>query len=149
MSETSLPSPDLATRLEKLARSIHALGYAADLFPAQWSALRYFARVAPAERTASALARYQGMATGPVTRTVRTLVGKGLLAKGGPLGRGRSERVDVTAAGRALLAADPLAAVVEALDHLGEAERTCFGAALDGVLHRLETGAVAAGEDGS
>jgi DNA-binding MarR family transcriptional regulator len=128
----------IATRLEQTGRLLHGLGYNADLFPAQWSALRYFARSEPHLRTASALARYQGLATGPVTRTVRTLIGKGLLAKGGSLGRGRSERIDVTAAGEALLRTDPMDGVRAAIDGLEEGERRTLALALDQVLRALQ-----------
>ncbi len=116
------------------------MGYASDLFPAQWSALRYFGRAEAQHRTASALARYQGLATGPVTRTVRTLIAKGLLAKGGSLGRGRSERVDLTEAGRALLADDPLEAVSEALGTLTETDKRAVATALEAVLRQLQSG---------
>lgn len=138
MAETALSAQQISTLLEQVGRALHASGYASDLFPAQWSALRYFARADDPLRTASALARYQGLATGPVTRTVRTLVAKGLLAKAGPIGRGRSERIDLTAAGRALLAVDPLARVTAAVEDLADADRRALARALDGVLRHLQ-----------
>jgi DNA-binding MarR family transcriptional regulator len=138
MSEKSLPAHALATLLEQTGRVLHGLGYAADLFPAQWSALRYFGRAEPQHRTASALARYQGLATGPVTRTVRTLIGKGLLVKAGSLGRGRSERIDLTPAGAALLATDPLSTVTAALEELSDSDRRGLAASLEVVLRHLQ-----------
>ncbi len=146
MADKAIPAHALSTLLEQVARALHAMGFASDLFPAQWSALRYFERAEDMHRTASALARYQGLATGPVTRTVRTLVAKGLLAKGGPLGRGRSERVDLTDAGRALLAHDPLKAVTAALDGIAEPDKRAVALALEAVLRQLQ---VERGESGS
>ena len=52
----------LAESLELVARMLHSRGYAEDLFPAQWMALRYFARTPAERRTASDLARFQGLA---------------------------------------------------------------------------------------
>lgn len=151
MADMALSAHQVSTLLDQVGRALHASGYAADLFPAQWSALRYFARADEPLRTASALARYQGLATGPVTRTVRTLVAKGLLAKAGPMGRGRSERIALTEAGRALLAVDPLARVTAAVEDLAEADRRTLARALDRVLRHLQApdGATAAAPEGA
>ena len=46
----------LAELLELVARMLHSRGYAEDLFPAQWVALRYFAKAPAPRRTASDLA---------------------------------------------------------------------------------------------
>jgi DNA-binding MarR family transcriptional regulator len=88
----------------------------AGCFRLQWSALRYFRDAVPPHNTAVGLARFQGLAFGPVSRTVRTLIEKGLLQKAGSAGRGRSESVEVTKMGRALLAADPLLVVAHAVE---------------------------------
>src|SRR5690349_24584482 len=89
-----------AELLELVARMLHSRGYAEDLFPAQWVALRYFAKAPAPRRTASDLARFQGLANGPVSRTVRTLIQKGLLAKAAVQPRGRAELLDLTETGR-------------------------------------------------
>ena len=65
--------------LELAGRSMHSIGYTEGLYPAQWTALRFFAKAPDGSRTASALARFQGFANGPVSRTVRTLISKSLL----------------------------------------------------------------------
>ena len=36
-----IPTTDLASQLEQIARRLHSQGYASKLFPAQWAALRY------------------------------------------------------------------------------------------------------------
>src|SRR5829696_8192825 len=104
---TEISASTLAERLELVARMLHSRGYAQDLFPAQWMALRYFARAPEQRRTASDLARFQGLANGPVSRTVRTLIGKGLLTKAEIQPRGRAEALGLTDAGRKMLDSDP------------------------------------------
>lgn len=130
----------LAELLELVARMLHSRGYREELFPAQWMALRYFARAAPERRTASELARFQGLANGPVSRTVRTLIGKGLLAKAAVQPRGRAELLELTAAGRWVLESDPTLELEAALAGLDEADREAAGRALELVLRGISDG---------
>ena len=124
----------LAQGFELATRLAHARAHAEGLYPAQWAALRYF-KTAPRERsTAMALARYQGLAFGPVSRTVRTLITRGYLQKCGSAGRGRSEALELTEQGESLLARDPLAPIVPALAALTGPERAALGSALASVL---------------
>jgi DNA-binding MarR family transcriptional regulator len=127
----------LARLLEQVSRGIHSMGFKADLYPAQWAALRYFAAAMPDHATSGALARYQGLASGPVSRTVRTLIVKGYLRKAGSAGRGRAEKVLLTQKGRNLLAKDPIALIRGSLNELSDAERTAFAVALELVLRAL------------
>lgn len=131
------PAAALAELLELTARKLHSRGYAEDLFPAQWTALRYFARARPEMRTASELARFQGMANGPVSRTVRTLVQKGLLAKAALQPKGRAEQLEVTDRGSAVLARDPTLALQVVLADLPPAQQEALALALENVLRRL------------
>lgn len=133
----SQSTSSLAERLELTARILHSRGYAADLFPAQWVALRYLSRAPAGQRTASALARFQGLANGPVSRTVRTLVHKGLLAKAEDQPRGRAELLELTESGRSLLEQDPTQAVEAAIGELAPAERECLARSLDLIVRRL------------
>lgn len=133
----SLSTTALAELLELTARMLHSRGYAADLFPAQWAALRYFSRAPIAQRTASELARFQGLANGPVSRTVRTLVQKGLLTKAAEQPRGRAELLELTSAGRTMLEQDPTRAVEAVIGELEPAERECFARSLDLIVRRL------------
>lgn len=127
----------LASLIALVARMLHSRGYAEDMFPAQWAALRYFARADSDKRTASDLARFQGLANGPVSRTVRTLVLKGLLAKTEQQPKGRSEWLEVTDAGMALLADDPMKALEIALADLDEADRQAAARVLDTVIRAM------------
>ncbi|MBM6583132.1 MarR family transcriptional regulator [Microvirga sp. BT689] len=130
----------LARLLDQTSRALHSLGFAADLFPAQWTALRYFASAEPAQRTASALARFQGIAVGPVTRTVRTLMAKGYVTNVEGRARGRTRQVELTEAGRALLAEDPLHLITRAIDELDGEQRLALASALEHIVHRLQAG---------
>ena len=137
---SSLSTSALAELLELTARMLHSRGHAADLFPAEWAALRYFSRMPANLRTASELARFQGLANGPVSRTVRTLVQKGLLAKAAEQPRGRAELLELTGSGRALLERDPTLAVEAAIAELGTSEQQCFARSLDLIVSRLSGG---------
>ena len=124
----------LAELLELVARMLHSRGYAEDLFPAQWVALRYFAKAQAPRRTASDLARFQGLANGPVSRTVRTLIQKGLLAKAAVQPRGRAELLDLTETGRKVLESDPTLEVERLLAELDEYDQEAMGRVLEFIL---------------
>ena len=130
----------LAESLELVARMLHSRGYAADLFPAQWTALRYFAKSPPEKSTASDLARFQRLANGPVSRTVRTLIQKGLLAKAEIQPRGRSEVLELTEAGRKVLESDPSIELEAVLSQLSPADQDAMARCLDSLLGRLPCG---------
>lgn len=137
MPSVPVSAAALAELLELVARKIHSMGHADDLFPAQWMALRYFARAQLNMRTASELARFQGMAIGPVSRTVRKLVEKGLLRKSDEQPRGRAEWLEVTALGWKLLEIDPLQALEETLTTLPEGSRLALAVALEAIVRQL------------
>lgn len=127
----------MAELLELTARMLHSRGYAADLFPAQWAALRYFSRAPMSQRTASELARFQSLANGPVSRTVRTLVQKRLLTKAAEQPKGRAELMELTCAGWAMLEQDPTLAVEAVISELGPNEQECFARSLELIIRRL------------
>jgi DNA-binding MarR family transcriptional regulator len=124
----------LARLLDQAARGLHSMGHDAEMFPAQWAALRYFASADPARCTAMELARFQGLAFGPVSRTVRTLITKGYLRKAGSAGRGRAELIELTTGGKRLLARDPLEIVRAAMEELSEPEKEALASALERTL---------------
>ena len=135
-----MPKPSttaLADMLELLARILHARGFHHGMFPAQWMALRYFARARRELCTASELARFQGMANGPVSRTVRTLLQKGLLVKAKDKPRGKAEILELTSAGRALLKLDPVHEIELILASLTEEAQSAFNSVLDLLINKL------------
>jgi len=133
----SLSTSALAELLEVTARMLHSRGYAADMFPAQWAALRYFSRAPEHLRTASALARFQGLGNGPVSRTVRTLVAKGFLRQAAAQPRGRAKLLELTPTGLQMLERDPTQAVEAAINELGPDQQDCFARALELIVRRL------------
>ena len=70
--QVQISSVGIAALIERASRLIHSIGYAEGLYPAQWTALRFFSEAPPSARTTAGLARFQGMSLGPVARTVRT-----------------------------------------------------------------------------
>ena len=123
LAQNSLSASALAERLALLGRSLHSIGYAEGLYPAQWAALRYFAAAADDARTASCLARFQGLANGPVSRTVRTLLQKKLLCKCSKQPVGRAEYLEVSEQGKALLQSDPVRRIAASLEDLDQPDR--------------------------
>jgi DNA-binding MarR family transcriptional regulator len=124
----------LVELLELAGRSMHSIGYADGLYPAQWTALRYFSKASDGTRTASALARFQGFANGPVSRTVRTLISKGLLRKAESQPAGRAEHLEITDNARTLLDHDPARAIADTIAQLSEEERAALDHALRAVI---------------
>lgn len=139
MAAKPISATALADLLELVSRMLHSRGYAADMFPAQWVALRYFARAQQDLRTASGLARFQGLANGPVSRTVRTLLQKGLLAKADEQPKGRAEVLQLTETGRQLLLQDPALELARVLAELDPDEQAAVALALEKVLRGLSS----------
>ena len=110
------------------------MGYSEGLYPAQWTALRYLAKAPEGTRTASSLARVQGLASGPVSRTVRTLIQKDLVRKADHQPLGRAEHLELTAKGADLLDRDPLHCFSANLEMLEKDERVALAAALEAVI---------------
>ncbi len=130
----------LAALVERASRLVHSIGYAEGLYPAQWMALRYFTEAPPSARTAASLARYQGMSLGPVARTIRSLVDRGLLARAAnPMSR-RADLIAVTATGLTVLKLDPRAAIAAVVETLPDEQREVLAVAMEIVLTGLLTG---------
>ncbi|MDQ2105488.1 MarR family winged helix-turn-helix transcriptional regulator [Azospirillum isscasi] len=127
----------LATVVENTSRLLHASGHAEGLYPAQWVALRYFAEVSEAQRTASALARYQDLAIASVARTVVTLVDKGLLTKRPNPRDARADLLELTEKGRELLKSDPRLALERALAEIPEEDIEAYARTATKLLQRL------------
>ncbi|MEI6557911.1 MAG: MarR family transcriptional regulator [Rhodospirillaceae bacterium] len=135
--QVQISSVGVAALIERASRLIHSIGYAEGLYPAQWTALRFFSEAPPSARTTAGLARFQGMSLGPVARTVRTLVEKGLLARAANPSSRRADLIAVTAGGQALLRRDPRAAVAAAVETLPIEQREVLATAMEILLHGL------------
>lgn len=128
----------LARLFELAARSLHSASFAEDLFPAQWTTLRYMASAPESKRTAADLARFQQIAVGPVTRTIRTLIAKGLLEKIGQGPHHRSELLALTPAGQAILDKDPLHGIKALFLTLDPNEQEIVGETLGRLIGTLQ-----------
>ena len=113
------PSPttdeDCADLIVHLARLAHSGPGAAQLSAAQWTALRYFARANRFSRTPSAFSEFHATTRGTASQTVKSLVSMGFLERRSNEADGRSALIEVTDAGHAMLAQDPLADLRRAL----------------------------------
>jgi DNA-binding MarR family transcriptional regulator len=98
---------DVAALLEQAARLLHGVCHHDGLVPAQWMALRYFARARGRERTVAGLMRYQNLDRSPVARTVRLLVERGLLVRSPNPHDRRADIIELSPRGRTTLESDP------------------------------------------
>ncbi|GGE40559.1 transcriptional regulator [Marinicauda pacifica] len=94
--------------LERLSRVIHNDAHASGLKPTQWEALRFLARANRVSRSPGALTGFLGVTKGTVSQTLQALERKGLIEKTTADGDRRGVKLDLTPAGRTLLADDPL-----------------------------------------
>ncbi len=110
---------NLLHRIGQLVRSDEQDG---DLYPAQWSALRYLARANRFSRNPMALTRYLGTTRGTTSQTLIALERKGYIRRlPSPLDK-RSVTLELTEAGAAKLNADPIAQVADAVEQALGAE---------------------------
>ncbi len=132
-------SPESMTALlEQASRLMHGARFASGLTPAQWTALRYFAEAPPFQKTMASLARFQGLTLAPVTRTVRTLMDKGLVDRHPNPRSKRADLIIVNKAGRQMLNQNPRAQIAEVLAKIPVEDRVVFvrslRTTLDGLL---------------
>jgi len=120
--------------IEHLSRQIQGASYAHDLKPAQWSALRYYARAHKTARTIRAFAAVHASSHSAASQIVTGLKRKRLLMSYKSKHDAREQVVEVTPAGAKLLRHDPLKPVSAALKSLSEPERRALQKALDRLL---------------
>lgn len=121
----------------QVGRAVYGESSAAGLTPAQWMALRFFARANRFSRTISAFADFHATTRGTASQTVKSLVARGFLTRTRSARDGRSATFDLTARGRRTLAADPFEAVVRAALQLSPAQRDRTASGLRGILREL------------
>jgi len=111
------------------------------LSPAQWMALRFFARANRFSRTPSAFAEFQATTRGTASQAIKALEAGGYLVRQRSKADGRSISLRLTAKGNKALAHDPFEVLVRAVDSLDAKERTVMHLA----LHQVLTTVVASG----
>ena len=122
---------DVGELIDRAGRLARTLQYVDGLNPAQWEALRYLARANRYSRNPSALADFLGVTKGTVSQTLIALEGKVFLRRVRGISDRRAVRLELTPAGEALLAHDPLLRIDEAVARLSPGARASLVEGLD------------------
>ena len=91
---------ETAELLLQVGRLVQAEGYDGELSPAQWMALRFFARANPFSRTPSAFAEFQATTRGTATQAIKALEAGGYLVRQPFKTDGRSVSLRLTSKGK-------------------------------------------------
>ena len=118
----------------QVGRLVQAEGYDGELSPAQWMALRFFARANSFSRTPSAFAEFQATTRGTATQVIKALEAGGYLVRQPSKADRRSVSLRLTSMGKKALARDPFEVLVRAVDSLDAEEQTAMHDALHHVL---------------
>ena len=130
---------ETAELLVQVGRLVQAEGYDGELSPAQWMALRFFARANQFSRNPSAFAEFQATTRGTATQTIKLLEAGGYLVREPSKADRRSIRLRLTGKGKKALARDPFEVLVCAVDLLDAKERTAMRCALHQVVSTVAT----------
>jgi len=125
---------ETAELLLLVGRLVQAEGYDGELSPAQWMALRFFARANSFSRTPSAFAEFQATTRGTASQAIKALEAGGYLVRQRSEADGRSVTLRLTNKGKKALARDPFEVLVRAVDSLDAKEQTAMHHALHQVL---------------
>lgn len=131
------PVRQLTDLVEQVNRIVYGLGFTSGLNPAQWAALRYFARSDEGLRTVGALAHHQCVTAPTASETVSALVRKGFVTRQPSATDKRSHILALTAEGEHLLGSDPLLEVASVINQLSENQRAGLSEALDVIARQL------------
>jgi DNA-binding MarR family transcriptional regulator len=117
-----------------MGRLVQAEGYRGELSPAQWMALRFFARANQFSRNPSAFAEFQATTRGTASQVIKALEAGGYLIRQRSKVDGRSVGLRLTGKGKEAIARDPFEALVRAVDSLDPEEQAAMRVALRRVL---------------
>ena len=132
---------ETAELLLQVGRLVQAEGYDGELSPAQWMALRFFARANPFSRTPSAFAEFQATTRGTATQAIKALEAGGYLVRQPFRTDGRSVSLRLTSRGKKALARDPFEVLVRAVGSLNAQVQS----AMHDALHQVLTTVAASG----
>jgi DNA-binding MarR family transcriptional regulator len=121
---------ETAELLLLVGRLVQADGYDGELSPAQWMALRFFARANSFSRTPSAFAEFQATTRGTASQAIKALEAGGYLVRQRSQVDGRSVTLRLTDKGHEVVARDPFEVLVRAVDSLNAQEQTAMRDAL-------------------
>jgi DNA-binding MarR family transcriptional regulator len=117
-----------------VGRLVQADGYDGELSPAQWMALRFFARANLFSRTPSAFAKFQATTRGTASQAIKALEAGGYLVRQRSRADGRSVTLRLTDKGHEVVARDPFEVLVRAVASLDAQRQTAMRDALHHVL---------------
>lgn len=127
----------VARLLEQTARAVYDARGPKAIHAGQWAVLRYLARAGRQARTVGGVATYLGVTHAPASRAVSSLARKDLVTvKADPEDR-RVRRIDLTAAGRALLEHDPVHRLTAAIEGLSSDKQRELAVTLETLYARL------------
>ena len=135
-----MPPRKTAELLLQVGRLVQAEGYDGELSPAQWMALRYFARANPFSRNPSAFAEFQATTRGTASQAIKALETSGYLVRQRSKADRRSVSLRLTTKGKRALARDPFEVLVHAVDSLDAKKQTAMHHALHQVLTTVAAG---------
>ncbi len=133
----TLPQMDasaVARLLEQTARAIYASRGPRAIHAGQWAVLRYLARASKQERTVGGVATYLGVTHAPASRAVASLARKTYVTLKADTEDRRVRRIELTPAGKALLAHDPVDRLTTAIEGMSDSKQKDLAAMLE-VLH--------------
>ena len=128
---------ETAELLLLVGRLVQADGYEGKLSPAQWMALRFFARANSFSRTPSAFAEFQATTRGTASQAIKALEAGGYLVRQRSKADGQRVALHLTDKGHEVVARDPFKALVRAVSSLDPQEQTAMHDALHRVLATL------------
>ncbi len=137
MNDDVATSDQIAELLVHLGRCARGEDAGSCLTAAQWTCLRFFARATRNSCTPSAFARFQATTRGTASQIIKTLEGKGLIARTRSETDKRSVLFTVTEAGREVLSDDPLRDLIRAINGLDPVIRESVVTALSQVSDSL------------
>jgi DNA-binding MarR family transcriptional regulator len=134
LDEAIMSARETAELLLLVGRLVQADGYDGELSPAQWMALRFFARANSFSRTPSAFAEFQATTRGTASQAIKALEAGGYLVRQRSQADGRSVILRLTNKGHKAVARDPFEVLVHAVDLLDAQEQAAMRDALHHVL---------------
>lgn len=127
----------VARLLEQTARAVYEARGPKAIHAGQWAVLRYLARAGRQARTVGGVATYLGVTHAPASRAVASLARKDLVTVKADAEDRRIRRIDLTAAGKALLDHDPVHRLTAAIEALSSDKQKEFATTLEALYGRL------------
>src|SRR5215218_911264 len=125
---------ETAELLLLVGRLVQAEGYDGELSPAQWMALRFFARANSFSRTPSAFAEFQATTRGTASQAIKALEAGGYLVRQRSEADGRSAALRLTDKGKKKVAYNPCEVLVSEVHSANAKSQTAMNNALHHVL---------------